>query len=213
MQLDLFQQPQPNHNLLTNQQRVQQINGLRLLDGYIAANREKQLIEHIDRAFWSTELKRRVQHYGYKYDYRSRSLTKASFLGPLPEWLQVLAQQLENDGLIAFEPDQAIINEYHPGQGIAPHVDCQPCFGDTILSLSLGSACCMNFSRQDLKSDYVEVLLEARSLLIMQTEARYQWLHSIPARKVDQWPEPIERKRRVSITFRKVVLVPLSVRL
>lgn len=206
MQLDLFQQSQPNHNLLTNQQRVQQINGLRLLNEYIDPISEQALIDHIDRFTWSSELKRRVQHYGYKYDYRSRGLTKESYLGPLPNWLQVLAQQILTDGLIDFKPDQAIINEYDPGQGIAPHIDCQPCFGDTILSLSLGSPCCMTFARQDSKSDKVEILLEPRALMLMQAEARYLWLHSISARKVDQWNEPIERKRRISITFRKVII-------
>lgn len=206
MQLDLFGQSQPNPNLLMNQQRVQQVVGLRLLDEYIDFNSELALIDQIDLSGWSNELKRRVQHYGYKYDYKLRGLTKDSYLGPLPGWLQLLAQKLCKDGLIGFEPDQAIINEYEPGQGIAPHIDCQPCFADTIVSMSLGSPCCMVFTKQGSNSEKIELLLKRRSILVMQSEARYTWLHSIPARKVDQWPEPVERKRRVSITFRKVIL-------
>ncbi|MEO0410804.1 MAG: alpha-ketoglutarate-dependent dioxygenase AlkB [Pseudomonadota bacterium] len=39
------------------------------------------------------------------------------------------------------------MNEYTPGQGIAPHVDCVPCFGPFAASLSLGSSCEMLFQR------------------------------------------------------------------
>ena len=37
----------------------------------------------------------------------------------------------------------AAVNEYLPGQGIAQHVDCVPCFGGTVASLSLLSPCTM----------------------------------------------------------------------
>ena len=35
--------------------------------------------------------------------------------------------------------EQAIVNEYEPGQGIAPHVD-RDCFGPVVATVSLGSA-------------------------------------------------------------------------
>ena len=95
----------------------QQINGLRLLNDYIDGRYEKELISNIDRSSWSGELKRRVQHYGYKYDYKTRRITSNAYQGPLLNWLYVLGQQLESEKLIPFLPDQAIINEYLPGQG------------------------------------------------------------------------------------------------
>lgn len=39
--------------------------------------------------------------------------------------------------MVSERMDQAIINEYLPGQGIAAHVDCEPCFGDEIGVVSL----------------------------------------------------------------------------
>ena len=43
--------------------------------------------------------------------------------------------------------DQLIVNDYAPGQGIPAHVDA-PLFTDTIISISLGSSCVMEFSNE-----------------------------------------------------------------
>lgn len=182
------------------------INGLHYLPNYLSAEDEKALIETVDRQIWLSPLHRRVQHYGYIYDYKKRNVTKDMFIAGLPKWLRVLAERLYTDGCIGEIPDQVIINEYEAGQGIAPHVDCEPCFGDTILSLSLGSACVMDFYA--LKDERVlRQILEARSLLIMEKEARYQWKHGIAARKSDNFEGKIwKRGRRISLTFRKVIL-------
>ena len=42
-------------------------------------------------------------------------------------------------------PDQLIVNEYQPGQGISAHIDCEPCFKNTIVTVSLGSVYEMDF--------------------------------------------------------------------
>src|SRR5262245_18798831 len=115
------------------------IPGLIYVPEYLNADREQDLIEVIDRQPWLTELKRRVQHYGYRYDYKARQVLPEMYLGPLPDWLQSLADDLHASGRLPHLADQVIINEYQPGQGIAAHVDCVPCFADGIASLSLGS--------------------------------------------------------------------------
>lgn len=181
------------------------ISGLTYHPNYINSAEHDALLRLIDAQIWMTDLKRRVQHYGYRYDYRARMVTPSMYLGVLPDWLALLGNRLCADGHIPIPPTQVIINEYEAGQGIAPHVDCEPCFGDTIISLSLGSACVMNFSH--LKSDTeIPLLLEPRSLVIMQGESRYDWKHGIPARKTDIYlGETIARARRVSVTFRTVI--------
>ena len=45
--------------------------------------------------------------------------------------------------VVAF--DQVTVNEYPPGCGIAPHVDTHSAFTETILSLSLGDRCVIEF--------------------------------------------------------------------
>jgi len=189
---------------------ISAVPGLDYIPGYLAAEEQNRLLDIIDQQPWLADLRRRVQHYGYRYDSTRRSTNDSLFLGPLPGWAAVLAERLANDGWIAAQPDQLIVNEYLPGQGISNHVDCVPCFGDTVLSISLGSACVMHFTQIETHQQ-VPVLLEAGSLTVMQGEARYQWKHGIPARKTDIYAgRKILRERRVSLTFRTIVPSHLS---
>ena len=194
-QLPLFQESDPSI-----------ISGLSYVSDYISTALEKVLIEQIDAQPWITELKRRVQHYGYKYDYKARGITQDFRIGAIPDWLAGLCADLRTQGYFAQTPDQVIINEYQPGQGISPHIDCVPCFGETIASLSLGSPCVMDFMhpQSGAKSS---MLLEPRSLLVLSDDARYAWQHGIAARKSDRYDgHLISRARRISLTFRKVIL-------
>jgi alkylated DNA repair dioxygenase AlkB len=182
------------------------INGLELYFDFISIEDERQMIANLDEGIWLNDLSRRVQHYGYKYDYRARKIDNSFYLGELPTWLNELAQKIYNKKLIDFIPDQAIINEYEPGQGISSHIDCEPCFGETIISLSLGSTCVLNFTREVNSLDKKSILLEPRCLVIMNKESRYDWYHGIPARKSDKFNDNIiKRQRRISITLRKVI--------
>ncbi len=177
------------------------ISGLIYLSDYISNVHHDWLIEKVDQQPWDTSMKRRVQHFGYRYDYRARRVTADLYLGVLPGWLDRIAKQLTYDGLIEEEPDQVIVNEYEPGQGIAPHIDCEPCFGHRIFSLSLGGQAIMEFTHP--AKEKVELNLNPRSLLMMYGDARYNWKHGIPARKADHGRK---RTRRLSLTFRKVEL-------
>lgn len=177
--------------------------GLRYISNYLSDAEQRELLDHVDQQLWLTDLKRRVQHYGYRYDYTKHRVDDSAYLGDLPAWITPLAQRLASDGIMAHQPDQLIINEYLAGQGISSHIDCVPCFGDTIVSISLGSGCVMQFSRGD---QIIPVWLAAGSLVAMRDEARYKWKHAIPARKFDMLDgRKIERGRRVSLTFRTVI--------
>lgn len=180
------------------EETIPDIPGLTYISDFITPDEESALIDNIDMQPWLNDLKRRVQHYGYKYDYKARAVTDDAYLGTLPEWIDPVAQKLP------FKPDQAIVNEYLPGQGISAHVDCVPCFDDKIASLSLGSGAMMQFTNGNAKQ---EVYLKPRSLIILSGEARYKWTHAIPARKSDVVDGfKIGRSRRVSVTFRNVIL-------
>lgn len=184
---------------------LESIPGLRYLPDYLSASEQSEFLDLLDAQLWLSELKRRVQHYGYVYDYKKRAVDPSMYLGALPDWIQPLAQRLRDDGHIAVVPDQLIVNEYLPGQGISPHVDCVPCFGDTILSISLGTPCVMDFTSLR-RNQHVPVLLEAGSLVVMKEESRYQWKHGIAPRLRDLYQNvEYPRGRRVSLTFRKVI--------
>jgi alkylated DNA repair dioxygenase AlkB len=180
------------------------IPGLTYLPDYLTAEQHDDFLAVLDTYPWLTDLARRVQHYGYRYDYKARTVAPEMYLGPLPDWAAELAQRLHAEGWFASEPDQLIVNEYEPGQGISKHVDCVPCFSDTVVSISLGSTCVMELARGKVK---VPLLLRPRSAIILQEDARYDWTHAIPARLKDTFEGEVHvRARRVSLTFRKVLL-------
>jgi len=176
------------------------IPGLAYVPNYISSEYKEELLKLIDTQEWNLDLKRRTQHYGYKYDYTAKSLDSSYYLGAMPYWIDDLCSQLHGDGTFVEKPDQVIINEYMPGQGIAPHIDCVPCFTGTICSLSLASGCVMDLTNGDIKKS---IPLEPNSLLVLQGEARYKWKHGIAPRKIDNG---VRRGRRISLTFRKVIL-------
>jgi alkylated DNA repair dioxygenase AlkB len=182
------------------------ISGLSLLADFIMDAEELELLSVIDQQPWLADLQRRVQHYGYRYDYTARQVTANLYLGVLPEWLQSLATRLHCEGLFATVPDQVIVNEYQPGQGIAAHVDCITCFGATIASLTLCSGCLMDFTHSNT-AQKTSLFLPPRSLLLLQGDARYRWQHGIAKRKSDVVDGvKMQRGRRVSLTFRNVTL-------
>ncbi|MEM6530860.1 MAG: alpha-ketoglutarate-dependent dioxygenase AlkB [Chloroflexota bacterium] len=182
------------------------IPGLSIITDYISTAQESELTRQIDTNPWITSMKRRLQHYGYIYDYRRRTVDPSMYLGHLPQWLMPLAAQMHTEGYFPAMPDQCIVNEYEPGQGISPHVDCEPCFGDVIASLSLLSGCMMHFDHMR-ESRRVSVYLTPRSLVVMTGEARYGWKHSIPGRLTDKLEGgSVKRTRRLAGTCRTVVV-------
>ena len=185
------------------------IPGLVYIPNYFNDAKQRVLINEIDRREWDTTLKRRTQHYGYRYDYTKRTINRQDYLGPFPDFINTINFNLQKDGLTDQSFSQAIVNEYQSGQGIAPHIDAQDCFAERIISLSLGCTVPMvfkpNYAHPTINT--MTVWLEPGSLLMLSSDARYRWSHSIPARKSDDHPDygKQERTRRISITLRKVI--------
>lgn len=169
------------------------IPGLIYIADFISEEEQALILAKIDSEPWCGDLKRRTQHYGYKYDYTYKKIDESMKVGPVPEFALELCKRYDDN----FVPDQMIVNEYLPGQGIAPHIDCEPCFKDTIISISLNSVYKMQF--YDVLSDKVlEIKLGLGSLLMLSDEARYKWRHGIKGNA--------KYGRRVSLTFRNVIL-------
>lgn len=186
---------------------IEQIPGLQYIPDFLDQASHDTLLEVIDTLPWLADLKRRVQHYGYRYNYKKRAIDASMKVGVLPDWAERLGQQAFDQKLTLQAFDQVIVNEYEPGQGIARHVDCEPCFDDTIMSVSLGTPCVMHFTSLTNKNIDIPVVLAPKSVVVLSGEARYKWQHSIRANKseiVDG--HKIIRGRRVSLTFRKVIL-------
>jgi len=181
------------------------IPGLWFCRDFVSTKEEQRLIAYFDQQEWNCTLRRRTQHYGYEYDYRSSSATQRA--AAIPEQVEFLTERLVNHERFPERPDQMIVNEYQPGQGISAHTDRRNIFKDGIFTLGLGSDCIMNFHKcVSNTSECIPVLFFRRSALVMTKASRYMWKHEIPAVRFDTVDgHRKERDRRVSITFRKMI--------
>ena len=176
--------------------------GATLVPDVVTEAEERRILLRISQAPWMTDLSRRVQHYGYRYDYRQRGTGRHDPAAPFPRWARVIGDRLA-PLFGGRRPEQCIVNEYRPGQGIGMHADHQS-FGDVVVSLSLAAAWTMNFRprsqrpyvRGGLATDEV-VLLPRRSALVLRDAARSSYMHGIdPAANAGR------SETRVSATFR-----------
>lgn len=190
--------------------RIHEVPGLVYRPEFMSGDEEAVVVREIERSEWMEELQRRVQHYGWRYDYRERTVRDSMRLGSLPGWAKPIAERLVRDGLLPEMPDQLIVNEYRGNQGIAAHTDHDR-FDDGIAMISLLEDWQMVFRRPEDKTRKHPVLLERRSVAVMTGEARYAWTHEIPKRKSEPAKRGSTRKgrrlrgRRLSLTFRKVL--------
>lgn len=171
--------------------------GLTYIPEFVTEQTERELVDIVNAQPWDTHtnMKRRTQNYGWLYKYTWRSASE--YLGPLPAWAKCVAQRLVDEKLMDQLADQMIVNEYLPGQGIGPHTDSD-IFGPQLVTISLGSDAEMEFLNSEQRKKRA-ILLQRRSCLVIQGEARYKWMHSIPAREADHGKF---RRTRVSLTFR-----------
>lgn len=122
----------------------------------------------------------------------------------MPPMIYQLSQQIVEQKILLLQPDQVIINEYVPGEGIKPHKRAY--YENQICGINLGSCCVMRFIKGK-NLEVIDVEIPRRSMYIMQDDARKKWKHGIPPRKKDIVAGNVQhRERRVSITYRKVKL-------
>ena len=175
-----------------------------------------EIILKLDKSEWTPITKssnsRKVQHYGYKYDYMTSNINIKcddipDFLEPLQKKLLKLCQnfklvnQDENASNNNYQFNQCIVNNYQSSQGISKHIDTK-LYGSVIGCYTAGSGATMTFKKNKEK---IDLYVKPNSLYIMSGDARYKWTHEMVARKSDMVDDTrIPRSRRVSITFRCV---------
>lgn len=187
--------------------------GFLIRNDFVSVEEEAMLMREIDSRQWETQLSRRTQHYGWRFEYTTKSCVPISesipavFIEKILKRLGTVAMieipWLKN--AVGVSSVQCTVNEYERGQGIAPHVDTHAAFDDGIIALSLGSGVGLRLKQAKSSGDNREynMWLERRSLITYVGAARYAFMHGIVSRKGDlidgKW---ILRNRRVSITFR-----------
>ena len=174
--------------------------GLILYRNFLSNSMENELLNEIDSQKWFFDYYIRLKYYVYRNELE-KPYDLVEFPVPMPPLIKQLSQEIVNRHILITQPDQVIINEYLPGQGIRPHKD-RNYFENQICGINLGSGCIMRFIKG---ADVVDIEVPRRSLYVMQDEVRYKWKHAIPPRKKDIIDGNIQhRERRWSITYRKV---------
>ncbi len=172
--------------------------GLVYVPDYLSPAEELQLLRAVDSEPWRTDWRRRRQVYGVAYS----GPQAGQALEPLPEWLSWLVARVRADGWLEGPVVNAVINEYLPGQGIAPHRD-HPGFGPSVAAVSLGGATMLDLTSDGADARELSLDVQPRSLWVLRGEARSHWLHGIAPRHRDVLGGAKRpRERRVSITLR-----------
>ena len=129
----------------TSETRDVEIPGLVLRENFVSTAEEADILAQLDALPWEAQMSRRVQHFGFAFDYSTRKCSAPA--APLPACLELIAARALSQGLLTTPADQCTVNEYLPGQGIRSHIDTHSAFHDGLLSVSLGTQVVMDFKR------------------------------------------------------------------
>lgn len=79
------------------------ISGLYIVHDFISETEEIALLAHFDAEQWGAELKRRTQHYGYKYSYSYRKIDLSMKTDPIPQCAVDIAEKIEKVELSNYQ--------------------------------------------------------------------------------------------------------------
>jgi alkylated DNA repair dioxygenase AlkB len=191
------------------------LDGLFYVQNIIEPDFAAEIIEYLNKQEWkgisASTNGRKVQQYGYEYNYTTRQDSNYKKIQDIPEILLILKniaidtidridQKIFNLETI-HKLNQCIINKYEPTQGISAHIDKET-FGPVIACFSLGSGTTIKFTRTlNGQKVIVNKYVEPNSIYIMTGDSRYEWKHEINPRLAD---DKVRRTTRISVTFRSV---------
>lgn len=159
--------------------------GFSYFPDFISVDEETRLLETIESLnlhpliFQGFTAKRKVESYGYDYNFDRRSISKgkeipaglSGLIEKVADWLTIKTEELA----------EILVTEYPVGSVINWHRDAPPF--DKIIGISLLADCTFRFrpydkSKQGRKS-IISLPVHRRSVYIIRDEARTAWEHSI----------------------------------
>ncbi|CAH1114471.1 unnamed protein product [Psylliodes chrysocephalus] len=186
------------------------------IPNFISREEEAHILKNVyqvPKPKWTNLSNRRLQDYG------GVPHEKGMIPEPIANWLEPYLNKIHDINLFENrKPNQVLVNEYLPGQGIMPHTD-GPLFYPTIATISCGSHTVLEFLENNAgRKKVCELLLEPCSLVIIKDDMYSKYLHSIPERNSDtiskctnlkncqkySCDEELCRSTRVSLTIRNV---------
>ncbi|XP_077972963.1 putative RNA/DNA demethylase ALKBH6 isoform X1 [Styela clava] len=158
------------------------------MPNFITDKEEEYLVNEVYKSpkpKWTVLSNRRLQNWG------GIPHPKGMVQENLPKWLNDCCDKVSNLGVFADnKPNHVLVNEYKPGQGIMPHQD-GPLYYPTVTTISLGSHTILDFydlrtgDDRSCNEPKFSLLLERRSLLILQELMYESHMHGISERSTD----------------------------
>lgn len=127
--------------------------GLHIVENFIDEQEETDLMAVFgaEDAEWEDGISRRVQHFGFPFNYRTLMLDYNRPVQPIPKSCTPLIERMSDlmgSKAGALPLSQLTVNEYEPGQGIACHIDTFNCFGPDIYILSMSGGITMSLTHR-----------------------------------------------------------------
>lgn len=191
------------------------------IPNFITPEEETHILKNVYSApkpKWTCLCRRRLQDYG------GVPHEKGMIPEAIPSWLTKYMEKVAQLNIFdGNKPNQVLVNEYLPGQGIMPHTD-GPLFYPTIATISCGSHTVLEFlENSESRGKICQLLLERCSLVVIRDNMYTKYLHSIQEIESDTINEgcanllncgkqyvigdKIKRDTRVSLTIRNVIKV------
>ena len=76
------------------------INGLQYIPDFLTEEQQNSILNEVDSRPWLNDLIRRVQHYGYKYDYTLKQIDHSLYVGELPPFAVEITEKLFENSII-----------------------------------------------------------------------------------------------------------------
>lgn len=128
--------------------------------------------------FHGYEAKRKVQSFGYDYNFQNKALTRSNEIPGELEWLIGRVSELTKTPVAAFA--ELLVTEYPVGSVINWHRDAPPF--DMIAGISLQADCVFKLRPYDKKLQHrnavISIPVRRRSLYVISRESRTAWEHS-----------------------------------
>ena len=177
------------------------IPGFHLIEEFVSQQEERALLETLLAGrSWEIEPSaecRRVQHYGYRYHFRTNEISEGPPFQELPELARTIGERIgKRFDALGSGPNQVTVNEYQPGQTIAMHTD-QPAWGACIATLSLNIGAELTLRRQGDR-EMTTITLPPRALTVLSGAARYTYRHGIKV------ADGADNRTRTAVTYRRV---------
>lgn len=159
--------------------------GFSYVRDFITTQEERWLIEAAESlelhplVFQGFEAKRKVESFGYDYNFDRRTVSKGK---PIPAAFDFLLYKVASElGMPSADLAELLVSEYPKGSVINWHRDAPPF--DIIIGVSLLSDCTFRLRPYDKAKQGRKAVrsysVERRSLYIMRGPARQEWEHSI----------------------------------